>query len=78
MTAALRERKALRVEDLVPDDDELGLALVISPSYRRTFIEVHYLAQDNLPVDPLTFRVLYDHVRAWRPEKGIGRKGPRR
>jgi hypothetical protein len=62
--SALRERKAVRVDDLVPEEDELGLALVLDPAYRRVLIELHFLVGDTLPVDPLTFRLRDEDTEA--------------
>ena len=62
--SALRERKAVRVDDLVPEDDELGLALILDPAYRRALIELHFLVGDALPVNPLDFRLRDEDTEA--------------
>ena len=41
---------ALRVEDLVPEDDELRLLAALEPMWRRVLLELHFLVQDTLPV----------------------------
>ena len=56
MTAALAV-KALRADDLVDDDAEARLLQIMDDVYRRTMIELHFLVQDALPVDPATFRL---------------------
>jgi len=58
------ERKAVRVDDLVPEEDEIGLALVLDPAYRRILLELHFLTGDTLPVDPLTFRLRDEDTEA--------------
>ena len=58
------ERKAVRVDDLVPEEDEIGLALVLDPAYRRALTELHFLVGDTLPVDPLTFRLRDEDTEA--------------
>lgn len=57
MGAALRQYKALRAENLVPDDEETRLQFILDATYRRVLLEVHFLVQDSLPIDPATFRL---------------------
>lgn len=49
--------KALRADDLVPEEAEARLLRIIDDVYRRALIELHFLTQDSLPVDPATFRL---------------------
>jgi hypothetical protein len=49
--------KALRVEDLVPDDEETRLQFILDAVYRRVLVELHFLVQDSLPINPATFRL---------------------
>lgn len=56
--------KALRVEDLVPEEEERRLQIILDAAYRRVLIEMHFLVQDSLPVDPLTFRLADEATEA--------------
>lgn len=56
--------KALRADDLVPDDEEQRLQIILEAAYRRVLIEMHFLVQDSLPVDPLTFRLADEATEA--------------
>lgn len=49
--------KAARADDLVPDDEETRLQFIMDAVYRRVLLELHFLVQDSLPVDPATFRL---------------------
>lgn len=55
---------ALRVEDLVPEEDELRLLAALEPMWRRVLLELHFLTQDTLPVNPLDFRLRDESTEA--------------
>lgn len=55
--SALLATKALRVEDVYPDDEETRLQFLLEAAYRRVLLELHYLVRDSLPIDPATFRL---------------------
>lgn len=56
--------KALRADDLVPEDEETRLQFLLDAVYRRVLVEVHYLVRDSLPVDPATFRLRDEDTEA--------------
>jgi len=61
---AARAVKALRADDLVPDDEETRLQFLLDAVYRRVLLEVHYLVRDSLPVNPATFRLRDEDTEA--------------
>ena len=63
MTARLAT-KALRAEDLVPEEDELRLLAALEPMWRRVLLELHFLTQDTLPVNPVDFRLRDESTEA--------------
>lgn len=63
MTARLAT-KALRADDLVPEEDELRLLAEVEPMWRRTMLQIHFLVQDALPVNPLGFRLRDESTEA--------------
>lgn len=63
MTARLAT-KALRADDLVPEEDELRLLAALEPMWRRVLLELHFLTQDTLPVNPLDFRLRDESTEA--------------
>lgn len=56
--------KALRAADLVPEEEERRLQIILDAAYRRVLLELHFLVQDSLPVDPLTFRLADEATEA--------------
>lgn len=56
--------KALRADDLVPEEDELRLLAALEPMWRRVLLELHFLTQDTLPVNPLDFRLTDESTEA--------------
>ena len=61
---AHRERKAIRADDLVPEEEEVRLAFLMEAVYRRVLLELHFLVQDNLPVNPVDFRLRDEDTEA--------------
>lgn len=62
--SALRAVKAIRADDLVPDEEEVRLAFIMEAVYRRVLLELHFLVQDNLPVNPVDFRLRDEDTEA--------------
>jgi hypothetical protein len=62
--SAQRAVKALRAGDLVPEEEEVRLAFIMEAVYRRVLLELHFLVQDNTPVNPADFRLRDEDTEA--------------
>lgn len=62
------ERRALRVEDIYPDEEDQRLQLIIESAYRRVLRDLHAIVGEAFDLDPQDFRLPDATAQAWAAE----------
>lgn len=62
------ERRALRVEDIYPDEEDQRLQLILQSAYRRVLRDLHAIVGEAFDLDPTDFRLPDATAQAWAAE----------